>query len=213
MFLGEYRLTVGKNFIKGINDLIVNILNKTHLADEPDKKKKNFNRNLNCFEAQNAEQICKLIYCLKKNFSYKELLEYSEFIINVHILAVYLIINLSENLNSLIYLMLFFGYFSKFLISNQKFDKDNILTIIHDISRKIIERIFYEKINPISAYNNLSVNRSFTNSNFNNTLLDFNEEIGEEFFEADENTLQDFYFAFGDLTTGMYQFFYLFKKN
>lgn len=204
IFLGEYRPTIGKCFIIGINELIVNILNKANLAaEEADKKNKKPKRDFNNNETENMEQLCRLIFCLKKNFSFKELLDYSEFIKNVHNLADYLIINFSENLNSLINLMLFFGYFSKFLVSNQIFDKDSILTIIHDVSKKIIERIFYEKVNPISICNNLSVNRSFSNSVFNNSLMDSNEVIGDEFFEADENTLQDFYFAFGDLTTGM----------
>jgi len=206
MYFGEYRLDVGKCFFKGINELIIEILNKSAIIESENLgkfKKNKRDTNVNMEDSINIEQLCKLIFYLKKNFSYKELLEYGELIQNVYNLTIHLIVNLSDNLVSLIYLMLFFGYFSKLLISNRFIEKETIINLIFDISKKIIDRIFYEKISSISAYNNLSVNRSFANSNFNNSIIEYNEELGEEFFEGDEENINDFYYAFGDLTSGM----------
>ncbi len=223
MFLGEYRIHIGKCYTNGINELIKAVLNKANLdldiknnAYNDKSKKCNFNvNNFNTdFYDKNMEQLCKLIYCLKKNFSYKELIEFQDLIENVYKLCLYLIINFTENLNGLIYLMLFFGYFSKLLNNNHLFEQDTIINIIFDISKKIIDRIFFERLNPLSNnnnnnHNNLSINRSNINNLNNNSFYNFNnyneftDEIGEDFYEADENLLKDFYYAFGDLTTGM----------
>lgn len=202
------------------------------------------------------EEICKLIFCLQKNSSYKEFLEFKSFLEFVFKLAKNLIRYFPYTINCLTYLFLFFGFFSKINLENISIsDKKFFLKNFSDLVKMTLEKIFPEdkkflyrknsysfnasNIKDLNANNsnienecnpsnipsnnlvNFSVDETFNNHNnsnyslFNdNNNLNFEINFLENIYrenngnninidDVEEEDLNDFFFAIGEMTYGM----------